>query len=322
MTDRNDHVVVIGAGIAGTSFVETFSSLCPNVRVTLVSASPQLKVAHVLSTTGRLMQHFDVREVSSSSLVDSYANVDYVMDKVTSLDSEKHLLLTASGRQMSYTYAVICTGAHPVPIPGPQSRILCIRDTHSVNQLEQHLSNSRRVVVVGNGGIATELVYKMKRCHIVWLIRDKTISSAFFDPVSAQFMINRLNESKKDESVVHPTQKSKFIVNGDGVNESKGEPGSTMGPSLGPDWDLGKGFTGRSQESSLVIEYDSEVLSVSETKDSCDIGPDGTEERQERDLPVVVELSSGKKFPCDIVISATGECMCVTTSDPNLLPSS
>ena len=280
------------------SFVETFSSLCPNVRVTLLSASAELKVAHVSSTTGRLMQQFDVREVPSSSLIHSHSNVDFVMEKVTSLDAGKHQLLTSSGKQIGYSFAVICTGARPVPIPGSQSRVLCIRDTQSVCHLQQSLSNSRRVVVVGNGGIATELVFKMTHCHIIWVIRDKSISSAFFDPVTAQFMINSLNGEKKDESL-QPTLTRKFIVDGDGVNESKEEPGS----ALGPDWCFGRGFAGRSQEASLVIEYETEVTCVRETSNSCD------DEEKEGDYPVVVELSSGKNFPCDIVISATGELM-------------
>lgn len=279
------------------SFTETFSSLCPNVRVTLVSASPQLKVAHVSSTTGRLMQQFDVREVPSSSLIHSHANVDFVMDKVVSLDAEKHQLVTSAGKEVAYTFAVVCTGARPVPIPGSRSHVLCIRDTQSVSQVQQSLSNSRRVVVVGNGGIATELVFKMTHCHIVWVIRDKSISSAFFDPVSAQFMINSLNEGKKDDSV-QPTQTRRFVVSdGDGVNESKEEPGS----ALGPDWCLGRQFTGRSQQASLIVEYETEVTRVRETSESCE-GQD-----KEEDYPVVVELSNGKNFPCDVVISATGE---------------
>jgi small subunit ribosomal protein S18b len=312
------HVVVIGAGIAGMSFTETFSSLCPDVRVSVLSASPELKVAHVSSSAGRLMQsfdvkHLDVREVSSSSLIDSNSNVTLFREKVVSLDAGKHQLLTSTGKCIDYSFAVICTGARPVPIPGSRSHVLCIRDTQSVSELQLRLSNSRKVVVVGNGGIATELVFKMSNTDIVWVIRDKSISSVFFDPVSAQFMIDSLNERKADNNTHEtPAGSRKFIVNGDSVNVSGEEPGS----ALGPDWCFGRQFTGRSREGTLVIEYETEVTHVRETSESSsgDTVAEGEEkedgERKEKhDYPVVVELSNGKNIPCDIVISATGEWM-------------
>jgi len=39
-----------------------------------------------------------------------------------------------------------------------QQRVLTIRDTDSVARLAQRLPSSRRVAVVGNGGIALELM--------------------------------------------------------------------------------------------------------------------------------------------------------------------
>jgi hypothetical protein len=38
------------------------------------------------------------------------------------------------------------------------SDVIAIRDTESVESLRNKLSTARRVIVVGNGGIATELV--------------------------------------------------------------------------------------------------------------------------------------------------------------------
>lgn len=312
--DDNDVVIVIGGGIAGTSFTETFSSLCPDVRVILISASPELKVAHVSSTTGRLIQQIHVHEVSSSSIIESLSNVQFLRDEVVSLDPVEHCVLTSSGKRIIYSKACICTGARPAVIPGPESRVLCIRDTQSVHQLQQSLSGSKRIVVVGNGGIATELVFKVTHCHVVWVMRDRSVSSAFFDPVSAQFMLNSLNQGAKQEATKCEAQPQarKFIVKSDGDEESKGYTGS----ALGPDWSLGREFTGRSSDSSLLIEYEAEVTRVHEPADPSDGAG----------YPVVAELSNGKKFACDIVISATGEkkdrlilSLCVSNRSPDCL---
>ena len=49
--------------------------------------------------------------------------------------------------------------------------ILGIRDTESVQNFQEKLSGSRRIAVVGNGGIATEMVHELKGVDIVWAIK-------------------------------------------------------------------------------------------------------------------------------------------------------
>lgn len=64
-----------------------------------------------------------------------------------------------------YQHLCICTGASPRLISFKQSdgyeftdHILGIRDTASVANLVRFLSQTKRVLLVGNGGIATEFV--------------------------------------------------------------------------------------------------------------------------------------------------------------------
>lgn len=94
-------------------------------------------------------------------------------------------LLLGSGDRLPYDKLCICAGARPKQLPpsvfqasavcaGPgeaaqqahqdaevaalQQHVLTIRDTDSVARLAARLRHSRRVVVVGNGGIALELM--------------------------------------------------------------------------------------------------------------------------------------------------------------------
>lgn len=58
---------------------------------------------------------------------------------------------------MPYKKLCICTGGRP-NIVAKHPCVIGIRDTESVQQLKKKLTEARRVVVIGNGGIALELV--------------------------------------------------------------------------------------------------------------------------------------------------------------------
>ena len=65
-------------------------------------------------------------------------------------------MVTASGDKIFYEKLCICTGGKPNVIRSNPD-VIGIRDTDSVKQFQARLSIARRVVLVGNGGIALEL---------------------------------------------------------------------------------------------------------------------------------------------------------------------
>ena len=89
--------------------------------------------------------------------------------QINLLSVDKHVA-TADGLKVPYDKLCICTGAKPnqpireendvttnQPI-SEENYIITIRDTDTVEDLQRRLKNARKVVVVGNGGIALELV--------------------------------------------------------------------------------------------------------------------------------------------------------------------
>lgn len=74
--------------------------------------------------------------------------------KVTVLLQE---LLLSDGNTLPYDKLCVCAGAQPKRVTD-SSRELALRDTQSVQQLCGRLPSARTVMVVGNGGIALELV--------------------------------------------------------------------------------------------------------------------------------------------------------------------
>ena len=87
------------------------------------------------------------------------------------VDASKHELTTSDGKSFRYRYLCLCHGARPKVIDASNPYILGIRDTESVQHFQERLSGSRRIAVVGNGGIATEIVHELKGIDIVWAIK-------------------------------------------------------------------------------------------------------------------------------------------------------
>ena len=59
---------------------------------------------------------------------------------------------------MYYKKLCICSGGRPKKLCDNNSHVIGIRDTESAEELQRRLSLASRIVVVGNGGIALELV--------------------------------------------------------------------------------------------------------------------------------------------------------------------
>lgn len=291
------HVVVIGSGIAGVTFVQTFTALCPDVKVTMISASSIMKTVKNVVKRGHLMENFDVEESDAESFLDGLKNVHFILSCVTKLDTKNKGVILNNGDTISYDYLVICTGAKPHLINGAEddrfkNYILGIRDNQTIDHLEQRIKSVKTVVVVGNGGISTELVYKISKCRIIWVIKNESISSTFFDPVAAQFLLPKLNETQDSEDIVSHVRKTKTFIVTDGKIES------TTGSSLGPDWSFRRCFMGMNDRNKDVeVEFKTEIEEIISPQDLDD---------EHKDHPIYVKLMNGKIYGCDLIISATG----------------
>ena len=85
-----------------------------------------------------------------------------------------------------------------------------IRDTQTVISFQERLKNARQIVIVGNGGIATELVYEIENCKVIWVVKHEHISHVFFDSSAAKFFLNKLNQKKSDQPL--PAKRTKYTI--------------------------------------------------------------------------------------------------------------
>ena len=64
-----------------------------------------------------------------------------------------------NGQLVPYDKLVIATGASPKKTLPSHEFVIRLRDIESVKELEGKLKNARRILIIGNGGIATEFAY-------------------------------------------------------------------------------------------------------------------------------------------------------------------
>lgn len=278
--------VIVGGGIAGVTCAEILALLQPNESILLLSESSVIKTATNVRAVTKTLVKFDVEEKSFDTLSNSYKNIKIVHDSLIELDDIKHTIQTCGSIEISYKYLCLCMGAKPKLIPQAKDNpyVVGIRDTDSVEALVSRLSKSKKVVVVGNGGIATELIHKVRNIEVIWVVKDKHITATFVDPGAAEFFRPSVTSSSPNTEQV-AVKRMRFSE----------DSSLKSGAALGPDWYNNIDICGSLQSVSpktVLIEYQTEIN---------DLHIDENAEH-----PVEVTLTNGSKIKCDLVVSATG----------------
>lgn len=276
--------LVVGGGIAGVSCAETLVFLAdPKDSIILITESSLVKAATNLIPLGKVLTRFDVQEKSAKSLDN---NIRVLEDQLLSVESRSHTIKTAKGNIINYSFLCICTGARPKLIEQAKGSpyVIGIRDTESVQEFQKRVKNATRLAVVGNGGIASELVYEISGIEVHWIIKDEYISSTFVDSGAAQFFHERLSSKGEKKTIVKRMRYS----------EEKGEScENKRGAALGPDWHRTVDIAGKLENlpDAVKIHYKVEVEAIVE---------------KDEGFPLQLKLSNGESIECDFVVSATG----------------
>lgn len=290
--------VVIGGGIAGVSCAQTIKTLSSdkNAKIVLLSSSSVVKSVTNLNRITQNLEDFDVTETTVDEFSHAFPGIEAKCCNVTKILIDRHAVLTEKGDEIAYSKLCVCTGAKPSLINDKCPFVIGIRDTQTVAELEARVVNAKRIVVVGNGGIAMELVYSLKNIEVVWIIRDKSIGKTFFDGGAAEFLLSNLDHPKENEStLVEPDQRrSKYTVFNLSNNSAASAP-VLGGSALGPDWHGSAVLTGGTSKN-VTVEYECTIEQV------CY----GDTVAKDAEFPVEVRLSNNKTIQCDFVVSATG----------------
>lgn len=279
--------VVLGGGIAGVTCAETLAQLNRESDILLITRSEMIKTVSSAVYLTKTIMELDVEETTSSKISDKYPNVKFLTDNVTKLNYDDRIIETENKLKISFKKLCICTGGEPNLIKMCNPYVIGIRDTESVKDFESKIKNSKRIMVVGNGGIASEVIYEVEGIEKIWVIKDNYITKNFIDPGAAEFFQNKLDKKCGDASsiikrVVYTTTTSQ---NSSDANLKK------KNPALGPDWHKRYDLKGSLKENSVAIEYNTRVENII---------------TGDENYPVYVELTNGKRYGVDFVVSATG----------------
>lgn len=291
-SEINTTFLVVGGGIAGVSCIETLTFYSPNESIVLLTESSLIKAATNLVAMGKSLTRFDIEEKHTSQLP---TNVKVLTDRLQSIDSKNYLAITEHKYLINYKFMCICTGGQPKLIENVSERakelVLGIRDTESVIEFQKRIKKSTRIAIVGNGGIASELVDELKNIDIDWIIKDKYISQTFVDPGASAFLLNRI---KTNDNSPNSTTIFKRMRYDEALDEVSSSAVNFKGAALGPDWHTHFSLIGQGQETPdrVRIHFNAEI--------------DNIALYDNRMHKICVRLSNGEEVHCDVVVSATG----------------
>ncbi|MFH4975076.1 hypothetical protein AB6A40_001785 [Gnathostoma spinigerum] len=293
--------VIVGGGVAAVSCAEELRCTDENAQIALISASPLLKTVANRVLIGQLTESFDIAERSAADAFTDI-NIRVIKAKVINWDAELKQLQLDNGSSINYDKLCIATGAHPKE-NWAHPLVLSIRDTETVERIRQKIADAKRVVVIGNGGIATEIVYELRNVDIVWAIRHSSISHTFFDVGAAEFLKPMLISGHQGSEESHNKISKRLKITVD-----KDEDGDkvAVGCALGPDWTSSLDIVGALKKRSVNVIYNVEMEKViSEKEAKCCLSTNSMPLVQ-GEWPLYIRLTNGQAIGCDIVIQATG----------------
>lgn len=156
--------IVVGGGVAGVTCAEELGRLSKDDEVFLVSSDALLKKSRVVDVLSENVEEVDVALESGESAFSHVRNVKSVNGIVSGVDVEDKVLRLASGDTMWYDTLCICTGAAPKRVLDSEL-VTVLRDTDSIASMNERLRHCTSLMVVGNGGIALDIMYVgLKSC--------------------------------------------------------------------------------------------------------------------------------------------------------------
>ncbi|CAF1171294.1 unnamed protein product [Rotaria sordida] len=303
---ENYQFVVIGGGISGVTCVESIATFDPTAQILLLTGTPLIKAITNYVKVSKFLEEFDIEEKPFHYLAERYSNLIIQNKIVERLDIDKQIIICSDNTQIHYDQLCICTGARPKLLSNNNPYVLGIRDTETVESFQKKLTTAKQILIIGNGGIATELVYEIEHCSVIWAIKDEHISTTFFDEAAARFFLDRIQMVKEKQKLNEKRQKYE-IADQTNIQTSSS---SICGGALGPDWVANRSMKGAfSQPRQVHIEYKVEVKNIltSEQYQQRKLTIENLQSSEEEiQWPVYVELTNGKIFGCDFVVSAIG----------------
>ena len=163
-----DHVVVVGAGLAGWRFIESLRRDGYEGKITLIGDEPYAPYDRPPLSKQVLSGKWEIdKTVLASDEALESANITFIFGvSATSLDVKNHRVTLENGETVSGTHIVIATGTRARRISfSDESLVHTIRNRKDIEGLNAHLatvSEGATVAVIGGGFIGAEAATALK----------------------------------------------------------------------------------------------------------------------------------------------------------------
>ncbi|KAI1720176.1 pyridine nucleotide-disulfide oxidoreductase domain-containing protein [Ditylenchus destructor] len=301
-------IIVVGGGVAGVCCVEELDSLL-NANshvwkiVFITGSRGFIKIVTDTEKLGQITESFNVGEVHVNKHFDS-GRITIIQEDVIGWNADKKTVSTKRS-EIHYDKLCITTGASPKRSVIHEN-VLRIRDVENVQTLQDRLLDAKRVILVGNGGIATELAFELKNLEVIWVIRHSSIAATYFDEAAAKFFEPNLLSGRQTGEVKAEAKVDRYTVVHD---EMSGEANDEIGrgAALGPHWLAKLGQTDTdSQRRHVHVIRGAELANLHENPQTPSKNSLPNNFLQCHDWKVWAELSNGEIIGCDLIVEATG----------------
>jgi NADH oxidase (H2O2-forming) len=157
--------LIIGGSAAGISAAMTARKHYPDARVALVRQEEQVPIPcgipYVFGTLGSP----DKNLIPDAAVTGK--GVELILDRVTAMDREAHMVTTKGGQTLAYKKLVLATGSRPMvpPIPGRdlENVYTVEKDVNYLGRLSDKMDEVHDVVIIGGGFIGMEMADECRK---------------------------------------------------------------------------------------------------------------------------------------------------------------
>lgn len=297
------HALILGGGVAGTTCAATLAACHPGISITLVDPAPAIKIASTVSRITSTASDINITSQAPESWCEKHG-ICFIQGVASHLTSNAvHL---ADGETYAFNVCCVATGASPILPQGLKDSsfadfVYMLRDNDSVDRVKRRLAGARRVVVVGAGGIAMEVVHEVEDCDVFWVVKGH-IGGSFFE-AGLGALIAGVNHKG-----VSSTDREAREKRDGGHGETEKLTGS--GSGVGPDW-LG------ARDGPVLLNRDGETIAETSggrlhaAGGSKNLKVINAEVRKlmhagRKEGGIEVHLSDGMSVQCDMIIVGAG----------------
>lgn len=200
MPSRRFEYVALGAGVAGTTAVETLREADRVADVALVTDEPYL-LYYRPRLPGYVAGHVRLANIlerdagwARARRLDLFQGV-----RVVALDATARIVTLADGRTLGYEKLLVATGARPRRLGVPGEALDGVHPLWSLDDAERIRSrvvDVRQAVVVGGGFIAAELVegLRLNGIEVTYLVREPRWFFPFTDEIAGAMVAAELRD--------------------------------------------------------------------------------------------------------------------------------